>query len=78
MHLVELSDVDPVARKTFTDTLSQLHEVFFLSKTGQGRQILGCQSGITGDTILNRSFPIVPKTPELSAWGATHALSPET
>ncbi|TVY44269.1 hypothetical protein LOCC1_G006808 [Lachnellula occidentalis] len=69
MHLVEPSDVDPVARKAFTDTLSQLHEVFFLSKTGQGRQILGWQSGITSDTILNRSFPIVPKTPTFERLG---------
>jgi hypothetical protein len=69
LHMLQPSDFDPVIRTAFTDTLAQLHEVFFVSTTGHGRQIVSWQSGITRETILNRSFPIVPRTPSFDRLG---------
>ena len=58
------SDLDPRVRTAFVETLTQLREVFFVSKPRAGRQILGYQSGIpTSETIFNRSFPILAMAP---------------
>ena len=61
---LESSDLDSRVRTAFVETLTQLHEVFFVSTPCAGRQILGWQSGIeTSETILNRSFPIMAMAP---------------
>ena len=61
---LETSDLDSRVRTAFVETLTQLHEVFFVSTPRAGRQILGYQSGIpTSETILNRSFPIMAMAP---------------
>lgn len=67
--MVQPADVNPEVRKSFTDTLNQLQEVFFLSTRGQGRQILGWTSNISGDTILTRSIPIAQRTPTFERLG---------
>lgn len=69
IYMIHPSDLDPEVRKSFIDTLNQLQEVFFLSNTGHGRQILGWSSSITGDTIINRSIPIGPRTPTFERLG---------
>ncbi|PYH93331.1 hypothetical protein BO71DRAFT_399805 [Aspergillus ellipticus CBS 707.79] len=46
-------------RRSFTETLTQLREVFFVEVARAGRQVVGPVSGpITSDTFFNRSFPI--------------------
>jgi len=64
LYKLESSDLDPVVRTALVETLTQLHEVFFVATPRAGRQILGFQSGIpTSETILNRSFPIKAMAP---------------
>ena len=56
--------LDSDVRKAFLETLTQLHEVFFLSIERAGRQILGQLSGLpTSEIMFNRSLPIMAMAP---------------
>lgn len=60
----EASAVPSHILSSFIETITQLQEVFFYCTPRGGRQILGWLSGgITPDTILNRSFPIMARAP---------------
>jgi hypothetical protein len=64
LHRMQPSHLDPEVRTSFTETLSQLHEVFFVESARAGRWILGPLSGIlTSDYFFNRSMPILANTP---------------
>lgn len=63
LYKLEASDLDPAATTVFVATLAQLCEVFFVSISRVGRQILPWQCIPTSDTIFNRSFPIIAMTP---------------
>ncbi|PYI09231.1 hypothetical protein BO78DRAFT_363397 [Aspergillus sclerotiicarbonarius CBS 121057] len=62
LYALEPADdsISPPVRRSFTETLMQLREVFFVEVPQAGRQIVGWSSGLfTNDTIFNRSFPIM-------------------
>ncbi|RAK99189.1 2EXR domain-containing protein [Aspergillus ibericus CBS 121593] len=62
LHTLDPTDgnISPPVRQSFTETLMQLREVFFVEVARAGRQIVGWHSGLlTSDTIFNRSFPIM-------------------
>ncbi|KAL9130836.1 MAG: hypothetical protein Q9217_001088 [Psora testacea] len=64
LHMLQPSDLDSEVRTAFVETLTQLHEVFFVSTPRVGRQIFGLMSGIpTSETFFNRSFPIMATAP---------------
>ncbi|KAI9044326.1 2EXR domain-containing protein [Aspergillus affinis] len=72
LSATDLKQIDPVdvnarIRQVFQETLAQLREVFFITRTRAGRHILGSISGIPvadpRKCIFNRSFPIATATP---------------
>ena len=64
LYMLQSSDLDSEVRTAFVETLTQIHEVFFVSTPRVGRQIFGLMSGIpTSETMFNRSFPIMAMTP---------------
>ncbi|PLB50323.1 hypothetical protein P170DRAFT_435525 [Aspergillus steynii IBT 23096] len=67
LQYVDPKEVDPQVRQVFQETLAQLREVFFITRTKAGRRILGSASGIPvadpHKCIFNRSFPITTVTP---------------
>ncbi|THC91540.1 hypothetical protein EYZ11_009003 [Aspergillus tanneri] len=72
LSVTDLEQINPVdvnaqIRQVFQETLAQLREVFFITRTRAGRRILGLASGIpvadSHKCIFNRSFPIATVTP---------------
>lgn len=64
LHMLQPSDIDSRVRAAFSETLTQLHEVFFISTPRAGRQVLGWWSGLgTSEEFFNRSFPIISMCP---------------
>ena len=64
LYGLQSSDLDPEVRSAFVDTLTQLHEVWFITTPRVGRQILGAFSALgTSETIFNRSLPIMMMLP---------------
>ncbi|KAL9627972.1 MAG: hypothetical protein Q9164_007432 [Protoblastenia rupestris] len=64
LYLLQSSDLDSEVRTAFVETLTQLHEVFFVSMPRAGRQIVGSMSGLpTSETMFIRSFPIMAMPP---------------
>lgn len=62
---LQLSDVDPTVAAASTETLTQMHQDFFVQIARGGCQIIGISSGIllNRDVIYNRSFPIITTVP---------------
>ncbi|KAI1376888.1 hypothetical protein F4677DRAFT_77183 [Hypoxylon crocopeplum] len=53
------TELDPPLKTSFTETLSQLHEVFFVQIQRAGRHVFGSRSGApTSENQQNPSFPI--------------------
>lgn len=51
--------LDPLVKSSVVETLTQLHEVFFVQEQRTGRHVLGLRSGSrTSEIFMNRSFPI--------------------
>lgn len=66
LHEIVPSSLEPKVRTAFVETITQLREVFFVSRVHCGRQILSLMSyQMTGtsEAFLNRSFPIITRTP---------------
>lgn len=68
-HMIQPSELDPGHKTAFTEIIAQLHQVFFIMVIRKGRQILGWDSRFTHETTLNRSLPIVPRTPTFDRLG---------
>ncbi|KAI1139293.1 hypothetical protein F5Y05DRAFT_343634 [Hypoxylon sp. FL0543] len=63
-------ELDPLVRKTFTEILTQLHEVFFVQIQWTGRQVFGYRNGaLTPETQLNLAFPIFTVQPSFDRYG---------
>jgi len=58
LQALQPSDLDPEKRTSFIETLSQLHEFFFISSPNGGRQVEWPQSGLSENDVFNRSLPI--------------------
>ncbi|KAF2802221.1 uncharacterized protein BDZ99DRAFT_469003, partial [Mytilinidion resinicola] len=63
--LAQPSTVDPTVKQAFVDTLTHIHEVFFVHTPRAGRVIVGLWYGIwpLNLKLFNRSFPIVARAP---------------
>lgn len=56
---IDLHGLDPLSRKSFTNTLTQLQQVYFVQVQATGRHVFGYRSGaLTSENMLNLSFPI--------------------
>ncbi|RYP07185.1 hypothetical protein DL765_009237 [Monosporascus sp. GIB2] len=61
---IDSSALSPPLKTSFTETLTQLREVFFVQVQGTGRHVFGWRSGArTSENQLNRSFPITAMVP---------------
>ncbi|KAI1412105.1 hypothetical protein F5Y13DRAFT_51158 [Hypoxylon sp. FL1857] len=64
---IDHTTLDPRLRASFTETLTQLHEVFFVQLQWTGRHVFGYGSGVpTHEDQQNLSFPIVTMEPNFS------------
>ncbi|KAH8897258.1 hypothetical protein GQ53DRAFT_837920 [Thozetella sp. PMI_491] len=56
---IDLASLSPPHEKSFVETLTQLHEVFFVQVQATGRHVFGLRSGaVTPEQQMNLSFPI--------------------
>ncbi|RYP82753.1 hypothetical protein DL769_001562 [Monosporascus sp. CRB-8-3] len=56
--------LDPLLKTSFTETLIQLREVFFIQAQGTGRHVLGLWRGLPPpENLVNLSFPIAAMMP---------------
>ncbi|KAI0835897.1 hypothetical protein F5Y06DRAFT_274702 [Hypoxylon sp. FL0890] len=61
---IDLSALNPLVKSSFTETLTQLREVFFVQVQRTGRHVFGYRSGaLTPENQMNLSFPIFTMGP---------------